>query len=149
MAEHFTAAVQSPEGTGATAFIEVPESIVAALESTRRPPVRVTLKGYEYRTTVAVYGGRYYLGVRKEIRDAAGVILDEPIDVSVELDAEPRTVELPDDLANRLAAQPELQAAFAGRSYTQRKEYVDWVTAAKRPTTRERRIERVLAQLQP
>jgi hypothetical protein len=147
MAEHFTAAVQSPEGTGATSFIEVPEGVVAALGPRRRPPVRVTLKGYTYRTTVAVYGGRSYLGVRKEIRDAAGVVFDEPIDVAIEVDDEPRTVVLPDDLAQRLAARAELQVAFDRCSYTQRKEYVDWVTAAKQSETRQRRIEQVLAKL--
>ena len=53
--------------------IEVPAKVVAALGSSKRPPVRATIKGYTYRSTVAVMGGTFMLGVSDEVRKAAGV----------------------------------------------------------------------------
>ena len=58
----------------------------------KRPAVRVDIKGVELRTTIAVYGGRSYIGVRREIRDAAKVTLGDEVELSVEIDAAPRTM---------------------------------------------------------
>jgi len=76
-------------------FIEVPDDIVAGLGKGKRPPVRATLNGFSYRTTVAAYGGKSYLGFRKEVREAAGLNANDAVTVLLELDEEPRTVELP------------------------------------------------------
>jgi hypothetical protein len=51
------------EQAGKTATgIQVPEEVVQALGSGRRPAVTVTINGYSYRSTVAVLGGRYMVG---------------------------------------------------------------------------------------
>jgi len=65
---------------------ELPEDAVTALGAGKRPPVRVVVKGYEHRTRVAVYGGRYYLGFRREVRQAAGLEPGEEVDLTLELD---------------------------------------------------------------
>src|SRR5690606_15559437 len=59
----------------------------------------------------------------------------------------PREVEVPEDLAEALAPHAEARAFFDGLSYTHRKEYVQWIAAAKRPETRRRRIEKAVAML--
>lgn len=64
----FVAAVESPEGTGATSFLEIPPAVVTALGTGKRPKVVVNLNGYTYRTTIAVYGGQFYVPVRREVR---------------------------------------------------------------------------------
>jgi len=53
--------------------IEVPEEVVAALGSHKRPQVRVTIGRYTYRSTVARMGGRFLLPVSAEVRTGAGV----------------------------------------------------------------------------
>src|SRR5437870_4793145 len=73
--------------------MEVPQSVVDQLGGGKRPPVKVTINGYTYRNTIAVMGGRFLLGVSAEHRDGAGVSAGQTLDVTVELDAEPRTVE--------------------------------------------------------
>jgi hypothetical protein len=107
----------------------------------------VTLNGYTYRTTVAVYGGRSYLGLRREVREAAGVSPGQRLTVTLAPDDLPRTVEVPDDLARELERLPQTQSSFARLSYTDQKEYVDWIEGAKRPGTRERRIAEVVKRL--
>ena len=112
-----------------------------------RAPVRVTINGATYRTTTAPYGGDFLIPVRKEVRDAAGIAAGDRIHVVMELDDQPRAVEVPDDLAEALAADPEAKARFDALSFTHRREYVEAVTGAKRPETRARRIERTVEQL--
>jgi bacteriocin resistance YdeI/OmpD-like protein/uncharacterized protein DUF1905 len=112
-----------------------------------RAPVKVTINGAMYRTTTAPYGGDFLIPVRREVRDAAGIVAGDRIHVVMELDDQPRTVEVPDDLAEALAADPEARTRFDALSFTHRKEYVNSVIDAKRPETRARRIERTVEQL--
>ncbi|HEX3270825.1 MAG TPA: YdeI/OmpD-associated family protein [Ktedonobacterales bacterium] len=129
-------------------FIVVPAEVVAALSKKKRPPVRVTLNGdYTYRSTVAVYGGRYYLPLRREIREACGLAPGMPVDVTLALDEEPRNVEVPDDLAVAFASDPEARAVFDRLSFTHQREYVEWFTSAKREATRMRRVAQTLEML--
>ena len=97
-------------------------------------------------TTIAVYGGRYYLPARKEVRDAARLVVGGRARVSLEVDTAPRTVELPADLARALSAA-KLRSEFDAFSFSHRKEFVDWVTSAKRVETRAARIPKVVAQV--
>ena len=131
----------------AGAFVEVPPDVLAELGPRKRPAVRVVINGVELRTTIAVYGGRSYIGIRREIRDAAHIAPDEDIEVSVELDEQPRSVDVPDDLATALAADPEAQRIFDGLSFSNRKEYAAWILGAKQPATRQRRVAEATALL--
>jgi hypothetical protein len=132
---------------GEAYLILVPPEAVAALGPLRRPPVQVTLNGYTYRTTIAVYGGKSYLGLRREVREAAAVSPGQSLMVTLALDGQPRTVDLPDDLARELERDPGAQSAFARLSYTNQKEYVAWIEGAKRPETRRRRITQTVEKL--
>lgn len=127
--------------------IPVPADAVAALGSHRRPPVKVTIGGYTYRSTVAVMDGNFMLPLSAENRDAAGIKAGDQIEVTMELDTEPRTVAVPDDLAAALAEQPGANEAFDKLAPSMRKEYVRQVESAKAQATRERRIAGIVAKL--
>lgn len=142
----FTTAILQAEGLDATG-ISVPLEVVSSLGKGKKPPVKVTLNGYTYRSTVAAYGDVFMLPLAKEHRNAAGVTAGDQVDVTLELDLEPRTVEMPDDLAAALAEKPGARAAFDALSYTTRKEYVRQVESAKAQETRERRIAGIVAKL--
>ena len=134
--------------TGKTACgIEVPDAVVESLGSGRRPAVTVTLKSYSYRTTVAVMGGVYMVGVSAEHRQAAGVAGGEEVDVDLELDTAPREVNVPQDFAAALKAAPEADRAFGGLSYSNRSWHVLQVTGAKTEETRQRRIAKSIEML--
>ncbi len=92
-------------GTSATG-IEVPPEVVDALGAGKKPPVTVTIDGrYTYRNTLAVMGGKHLVGVSAEHRKAAGIAAGDQIEVTIEVDTAPRTVEVPADLAAALEAQ--------------------------------------------
>ncbi|MFN8623038.1 MAG: YdeI/OmpD-associated family protein [Chloroflexota bacterium] len=135
-------------GTGPnTAGIRIPDEVVAALGAGKRPPVWVTVNGYRYRNTLAVMGGETWVGVSSAHRTASGLAPGDAIEVTLELDAEPRTVEVPADLAAALDAEPAARATFEGLSPSLKKYHVDNVEGAKSPETRTRRIEKAVATL--
>src|SRR3954447_21749399 len=107
-------------GKNAAGF-RVPKEVVDALGKGKRPPVLVTINGYTYRNTVAVYGDEYLIGVSAERQAAAGGAAGDTIDVTLELDTEPREVEMPDDLAAALDAEPAARARFDGLSNSKRR----------------------------
>ena len=109
-------------------------------EGAKRFPVVATVNGYTWRTSVARMGGEFVLGLSKEVRQGAGAQAGDEVDVTIELDAAPREVEVPEALAVALAADPEASAAFGRMAFTHRKEYARWVAEAKREETRQRRV---------
>ena len=136
------------EQSGRTATgIRIPAEIVEALGSGKRPAVKVTINGFTYRSTVAVLGGVFMVGLSAENRAGAGVAGGDEVDVEIELDAEPREVSVPDDLAAALNAEPAARATFDGLSYSNRSWHVLSVTGAKTDATRQRRIAKSVEML--
>jgi hypothetical protein len=133
-------------GKTATGF-DVPAEVVEALGGGKRPPVQVTINGYTYRNTAAVYGGQYLLGVSAEHRAAAGVAAGDMLDVELELDSAPREVTVPADLAAALDARPGSRRAFDALSYSTRSGHVQSVEGAKTEATRQRRIAKIVEGL--
>ena len=127
--------------------LEVPADVIATLGTSKRPPVIVSLAGYSYRSTVAVMGGDFMLPLSKANREVAGVQGGDQVEVTLELDLAPRTVELPDDLAAALEARSGARAAFDAAAPSMRKEYVRQVESAKVAETRARRIAAIVEKL--
>ena len=140
---HATLELAGKTATG----IEVPPAVIEGLGTTKKPAVVVTLNGFVYRTTVGVMGGRFLIPVSAEIRRGAGVAAGDELDVEVEVDTEPRSVEVPADLAAALSAEPTLQEAFGKLSYSQQRQHTLAVEGAKAADTRQRRVDGVLAKL--
>jgi hypothetical protein len=134
------------EGKTATGF-RVPDEVVAALGSGRRPAVTVTINGYTYRNTVAVFGGVSMIGVSAEHRAGARIAGGDEVEVDLELDTAPRVVTLPDDFAAALDAEPDARRTFDGLSYSNRSWHVLQVTGAKTDETRSRRIAKSIEAL--
>jgi hypothetical protein len=133
-------------GEGRLPLVELPFDVKEAY-GTARPKVKATVNDVTLRTTVSVYGGRSCVGFRKEIQEAAGIRIGDRVRVRIEPDVEPREIEVPDDLARALRNDPAASQAFEGLSYTHRKEYARWVEGAKKPETRQRRVEKTIELL--
>jgi len=127
--------------------IEVPPDVVASLGSGKQPLVRVTINGFTYRSAVAVMGGVFMVGVSADNRAGAGVKGGDEVDVDIELDTEPRTVEVPPELATALDADPAAKATFEKLSPSNKGWHVSQVTGTTNPETRQRRIEKQIAAL--
>lgn len=132
--------------SGNNTGIEVPVENLAALGNNKRPPVRVTINGYTYDSTVGVMGGRSLVSLPKVHRDGAGVQADDAVAVTLELVSGQRPVDVPHELQQALDASG-LSKAFAQLAYSRRKELARQVSEAKTGATRERRITKVLEAL--
>lgn len=136
------------QGTGETsAGVQLPDAVVEALGKGKKPPVKATINGYTWRSTVAVMGGEYWLGVSKEVRRNAGCEAGQEVDLTLELDTEERVLEVPADFAAALDAEPEARRFFDSLSYSNRRRFTYSIDDAKTPETRQRRIEKSVAQL--
>ena len=133
-------------GKTATGF-EVPADVVAALGSGKRPAVRVTIGKHTYRSTVAPMGGVFLIGVSAENRQAAHVAAGDEIDVVLELDTEPREVEVPADFQLALDGDAAAGQRFESLSYSHKRQHVLAIEGAKTDETRQRRIAKAIEML--
>lgn len=130
------------------AVINLPRKESAKFGVRGRVPVKGTLNGYAFRSSIFPTGdGAHYMAVNREVREGAGVTGGDRVRVVMERDDEPRTVSVPPDLESLLSKSKAVRARFDKLSYTHQKEYVRWVEEAKRPETRARRIEQVVLRL--
>lgn len=141
MAVQIQVELETAEGKSATGFA-VPDAVVDELGGGKHPKVAVTVNGMSYRTSIARMGERYLVPVSAERRAEAGVEAGDVLDVAIELDTTPRTVEVPEDLAAALADAPAAQAFWGTLSYSARKWHVLQVTGAKKPETRAARVRK-------
>jgi hypothetical protein len=133
---------------GPAAAVVLDEAQVAAVgEGAKRFPVVATVNGYTWRTSVTRMGGEFLLGLSREVREGAGVQAGDDVDVTVELDAAPREVEVPAALAAALGADPGAAASFERMAFSHRKEYARWVDEAMREETRQRRVRQAVEMI--
>jgi hypothetical protein len=126
--------------------VEVPFDVEKAFGK-KRLPIRVTVNGVTYPSTVAVYGGRYYFPMRREIREKAGVAANGQVTVTITPDTSKRTVKPPADLAKALGRSAKAKQTWKSWSFTHRKELVDWITSARKAETRATRVKKALERL--
>jgi len=131
---------------GALCFIPVPFDPRDAFGKVRAP-VKVTLNGYSYRSTIAAMGGPPCVPLRRSHREAAGLEGGETLDVRLELDSETREVTLPADFVAALKASKAAWTRWADLSYTHQREHVEAIEDAKKPETRARRIAAAVAAI--
>lgn len=127
--------------------LEVPAEIVEQLGAGKKPAVSVTIGNHTYRSTLAVYGGRYMLPLSAENRQAAGVAAGDEVEVELARDMAPREVEVPGDLAEKLAGDEAAKAFFEGLSYSNQRRIVLNIGQAKAAETRARRIDKTVVAL--
>ncbi len=128
-------------GTGTnTAGIPVPDHVMAALSAGKKPAVTVTLGSHTYRSSVGTVDGAPMISLSAANRAAAGVAAGDEVDVEIQLDTAPREVEVPQDFAVALDAEPDARRTFDALSYSNKRWHVESVTGAKTNDTRQRRI---------
>ena len=127
--------------------IKIPEEIIEKLGAGKKPAVKVTINGFTYRSTVAVMGGAFMVGVSAENRAGAKVNGGDKIDVTIELDTEERVVEVPPDFQKELNKNTVAKKNFDTLSYSKKKQIVWTINDAKTAETRLKRIEKGLSTL--
>jgi hypothetical protein len=132
---------------GTTTGFEVPDDFVTALGGGGRPKVKVVVNGYEFRSSIAKMGGAYWLGMSAERRTAAGVAAGDELDLEITRDTEERTLDVPEDLALALAADPAARSFWQTLSYSKQQWHVLQVTGAKAAETRANRVRKSVQML--
>jgi hypothetical protein len=127
--------------------IRVPDEVMAALAAGKKPPVRVTINGHTYRSTVATIDGQPMVGLSADNRTAAGVAGGDEVDVDITLDTAPREVELPGELAAALDRDAAAKQFFDSLSNSNKSWYTLQITGAKTDETRQRRLEKSMQML--
>lgn len=135
-----------PTGKTTTGFI-IPDEMVERLGGGKRPPVKVTIGSHTWHNTIASMDGQFWLGVSAENRAAANVAAGDEVDVEIELDTEPRELEVPTDFAAALDAVPEARTFFDGISNSNRRWHVMNIDGAKTDETRQKRIAKSVEML--
>ena len=142
----FKTTLTQAEGGTATG-VEIPEKVLAALGAGKKPPGKMKVNGYAFRSTVATVDGKYMVGFSADHRASSGIKGGDPIEVQIELDTEPRTVDLPADFGAALNADATAKATFEKLSNSMKGYHVTQVMSAKTDETRQRRIEKSIATL--
>jgi hypothetical protein len=127
--------------------VEVPAKVVDGLGSTKRPLVHVTINGYTYRSAIAPMGGVFMLGISDEVRNRAHVKAGDTIDVDVELDTQPRDVEVPPELAKALAKDAKAKKYFESLSYSGKHRLAAPIANGKTAETRERNLAKAMKEI--
>ncbi|QMU96405.1 DUF1905 domain-containing protein [Microbacterium esteraromaticum] len=135
------------EPMGPAGAIVLDDEQVAALSSAKAFPVVVAIGERSARLRLARMGGKNLIGFSKAVRAEMGVELGDEFDAVITPDAEERTVDVPEVLAAALEADPVARAAFEALAYSRRKEIARSIAEAKQDATRQRRLEKALADL--
>lgn len=125
----------------------MPDEVLTALGAGKRPKLRVTVRGYTYRTTVGSVNGTAMLSVSADVREAAGITAGEELDVTIEPDTEPREVPLLPDRDAALGDQADARRFYDSLSYSRQLAYVTWIEDARKPETRSRRVAETVTLL--
>ena len=137
------------QGEGGGAWVDVPLDLKETYGKGNLVPITATFNGtVPYRGVLAMMGGACpMLLVRSDVREQLGVTVGDRVQVRIELDTSPREVTLPDDVAALVEANPEAAAGWESLSPGNRREYARWIEDAKRPETRQRRVEETVRKL--
>ena len=131
--------------SGNNTGIVVPEEVIGQLGAGKRPAVLVDVNGYQYRSTVAVMGGRHMISISAAIRQSTGLKGGDPIHVTLTVADAPPEAKVPEDLVQALAADERARTFFGQLSNSLQRYHIDNINAAKSAETRQRRINKAIA----
>ena len=129
------------------AYFIVPFNVPEVYGTKAHVKVRGTIDGFPYRGLIANMGEGHCMVVKKEIRQVIGKSAGDTVKVVMDIDTEPRIVEVPEDFQQVLNNNPKAKEIFDTFSYTHKKEYVQWIEGAKKQETRENRIKKAIEQI--
>lgn len=126
------------------AALSAPFDVEKTFGTKARVPVRGTINGFPFRSSLMPMGGCHLMVVNKQMRNGAGVKAGDTVTVVMEKDEATRTVEVPDLLKNELSKSKTAQVNWERLSFTHQKEMARSITEVKQEETRVRRLAKVM-----
>ncbi len=142
----FKVKLDGQEGSS-VASLTPPFDLVETFGTRARVPVRGTINGFAFRSSLVPMGGCHFMVVNKTMREGAKAQAGDVVDVVMERDDEPRTVEAPPELEKQLKKSKAARERWEKLAFTHKKEMAKWIVEAKKDDTRKRRIEKVVSVL--
>ncbi len=145
---NFTAKIIQHQGMNA-GYIEFPFNVEEVFGIRGMVKVKASFdKKADYRGIMSNMGtGCHILILTQEIRSKIGKTFGDLVSVELEQDLEKREVIIPGDIQKQLDEHPEAKNFFEKLSFTHRKEYINWITSAKREETKTKRMELFIEKL--
>ncbi len=148
MQQHFRAELVRPSEPGTWTYFKVPFNVETLYSSKARVPVKGTINGYSFSSSLLPRGnGSFIMVVNQNLRNNIGLSVGDVVDVTMELDTVEREVEVPDDLAEALSRHQSATDIFSNFSYSRQKEYVDWINDARKLETRKSRVQKAVLRI--
>lgn len=129
---------------GNVGALRPPFDVVETFGTRARVPVRGTINGYPFRSSLSNMGDGHCMPLNKALREAAGVKEGDIVRIVMERDDEKRVVEAPPQLKKELAKSKTAQANWEKMSFTNQKEIARSITDAKQEETRARRLAKAM-----
>jgi len=133
---------------GAVAAITPPIDVLEVFGTRARVPVSGTINGFPFRSSLMPMGGCHMMPVNKTLREGAGVKAGDMVDVVMERDEAPRTIDPPPQLKKLLSKKKTAKANWEKLPFTHKKEIAIWIDGAKQEETRERRLMKAIEVLE-
>lgn len=143
----FTTKIKGKEA-GVVAAIDPPVDVPEFFGTRARVPIRGTINGYPFRSSLMPCGGCHMMPVNRKLLDGAGVEPGDTVEVVMERDEEERIVEAPPTLKKALAKNKAALARWEKLAFTHKKEMALAITGAKQEETRERRLAKIVGILE-
>jgi len=139
----FRAKIEGKEA-GVVAAIAPPVDVPKFFGTRARVPIRGTINGYPFRSSLMPCGKRRMMPVNKKLCEGAGVRPGDTVDVVMERDEEERTVEAPPVLNKELAKNKAAQTNWEKLSFSHKKEMALAIAGTKQEETRTRRLGKIM-----
>jgi hypothetical protein len=131
------------EGSSVAA-VNAPFDVKEVFGTIARVPVRGTINGFPFRSSLMPMGGCHYMAVNRTMREGAGCKAGDTVSVVMERDTAPRVVEIPAVLRKAVARNKTAQTNWKKYSFSNQKEMALAITSAKQEETRARRVARIM-----
>jgi hypothetical protein len=139
----FTVRLVGQEGSSATGFY-APFDVPETFGTRARVPVRGTINGFPFRSSLMPMGGGYCMAVNQTLREGAEVKVGDEVEIVMQRDTQERTVEPPPELKKELAKNKKNRERWDGLAYTVKKEMAISINGAKQEETKKRRLAKVM-----
>lgn len=136
------------EGSGAVSAITPPIDVRETFGTRGRVPVKGTINGYPFRSSLMPMGGCHMMPVNKALCESSGTKPGDIVDVVMERDGEERIVKAPPALAKELKRSKKAQERWETLAFTHKKEMAIAISGAKQEETRKRRLAKVMQVLE-
>jgi len=139
----FKVKLEGKEGSS-VAWMNAPFDVPETFGTKARVPVRGTINGFPFRSSLMPMGGCHGMAVNKTMRDGAKAKAANVVDIVLERDLDERTVEPPAELRRDLAKNKQAKQRWDSLAFTHKKEMANCIKDAKQEETKKRRLAMVI-----